>query len=94
MDPAVSLTGQMRQGHCFKSVLKPKRKRSEPERRDAGPGRCLRGLYESHSEPVSFSAPHSSSRCNREKPNTHKKTQDDKIERGRAGTLAQYRERS
>lgn len=34
--------------------------RAELERRNAGPGRCLRGLYESHSEPVSFSAPHSS----------------------------------
>ena len=32
----------------------------ESERREAGPGRCLRDLYESHSEPVSFSAPHSS----------------------------------
>lgn len=41
-------------------IFIPKRKRAEPERRDAGPGRCLRGLYESHSEPVSFSAPHSS----------------------------------
>lgn len=40
-----------------------KRKSGEPERRDAGPGRCLRGLYESHSEPVSFSAPHSSPCC-------------------------------
>lgn len=48
---------------CLPTVVNKKQLKlcsSELESRDPGPGRCLRGLYESHSEPVSFPAPHSS----------------------------------